>query len=278
MAPFKQQRHRIGDYELAVVDQGGGFPVLLIHGLAGDHTAWTPQIESWSARHRVIAPDTRGAGRSTQRDEPVTLEQLADDFIALLGALDIARCHIVGRSMGGCIGQIIARKRPDLVQSLVLLASCATFDPLGRRSLANMREALLWRSSWEDHARHSVQNFVSQRFFNTERERLAAVEKIIASSDRLPACYVHQNHAVLAHDSLPWLHEITCPVYIMSGGQDPLGGPMATGWMVERLPQAEWDEFKECSHFFIMEEPERFMRNMDAWFTKHTPKSDRKAA
>lgn len=260
-----------GTNEIHYVDRGQGFPILLIHGLAGDHTAWLTQIDAWSERHRVIAPDTRGAGRSTQRDEPVTLDDLANDFIALLSSLEIERCHIVGRSMGGCIGQIITRRRPELVHTLTMLASCAKFDPLGRRSLANMREALVWRGSWEDHARHSVANFVSQRFFNEERERLKTVESIIASSTRLPACYVHQNHAVLAHDSLDWLHEIKCPVMIMSGSHDPLGGPMATRWMVERLPQAAWEEFEGCSHFFIIEDPERFMCRMGRWLETHTP-------
>jgi 3-oxoadipate enol-lactonase len=259
-----------GAHELYYVDQGEGFPVLLIHGLAGDHTAWNSQLEAWSRSYRVISPDSRGAGKSTQRDEFLTLEDLAGDFIKLLDSLKIERCHVVGRSMGGCIGQIIARRRPALVHTLTMLASCAKFDPLGRRTLENMREALLWRGSWEDHARHSVANFVSQRFFNEERERLAIVEGIIASSTRLPACYVHQNYAALAHDSLDWLHEIKCPVMIMSGRDDPLGGPMATKWMIERLPQVEWEEFEGCSHFFMIEQPEHFMASMGQWLTRHT--------
>jgi 3-oxoadipate enol-lactonase len=97
------------------------------------------------------------------------------------------------------------------------------------------------------------------------------VERIIASSTRLPACYVQQSYAVLAHDSLDWLHQIKCPVMIMSGSDDPLGGPMATRWMLERLPQAEWEEFEGCSHFFIIEQPERFMASMRQWLTRHTP-------
>jgi 3-oxoadipate enol-lactonase len=270
--------HKVGGYELHYVEQGAGFPILLIHGLAGDLNAWNAQIGPWSEHYRVIAADTRGAGKSTQKDEPVTLDQLAIDFIDLLDTLKVEKCHIVGRSMGGCIGQIIARRRPELVHTLVMLASCAKFDPVGYRSLVCMREALLWRNSWADHARHSVQNFVSHRFFNEEQERLAAIEKIIASSDRLPACYVHQNHAVLAHDALDWLHEITCPVLIMSGGRDPLCGPTATTWMVERLPQAEWEEFAASSHFFLMEEPERFMTRMATWYQKHTPTRSWKAA
>src|SRR5918911_2679682 len=95
----------VGGNELFHVEQGDGFPVLLIHGLAGDHTAWTPQLPALAERYRTIAFDNRGAGRSTQRDEPVTTEELARDTLALLDALEIDRAHVVGRSMGGAIAQ-----------------------------------------------------------------------------------------------------------------------------------------------------------------------------
>ena len=57
---------RIGAHDIHYVDQGSGFPLLLLHGLAGDHSAWTPQIDAWCGTHRVIAPDSRGAGRSSK--------------------------------------------------------------------------------------------------------------------------------------------------------------------------------------------------------------------
>ena len=53
----------IGRYELNYVDEGAGFPVVLVHGLAGDHTAWAPQIAALKVRHRVIAFDSRGLSR-----------------------------------------------------------------------------------------------------------------------------------------------------------------------------------------------------------------------
>lgn len=68
---------RIGAHDIHCVDEGRGFPLLLIHGLAGDHSAWTPQIAAWSGMHRVIAPDSRGAGRSSQVDEPISTEDMA---------------------------------------------------------------------------------------------------------------------------------------------------------------------------------------------------------
>jgi 3-oxoadipate enol-lactonase len=256
---------------LHLVDEGEGFPLVLIHGLAGDHTAWNSQIDTWRGRYRVIAPDTRGAGASTQRDEPLSLQDLADDFLAMLDVLGIDRCHLMGRSMGGSIGQLMVLAQPERFASLGLLASCAKFEAVGKRCLDNMRQVLEWRGSWADHARHSVQNFVSRRFFNAHPERVAAIESIIASSTRLPGCYVQQNLAVQRHDTLDRLHEIRCPVLVMSGAEDPLCGPEATRWMLERLPQAQWIEFEGSSHFFFLEQPERFMAAAEGFLAAHTP-------
>jgi 3-oxoadipate enol-lactonase len=176
----------VGKYKIFYVDEGEGFPIVLIHGLAGDHQAWAPQIAALRGRHRVIAFDNRGAGKSTQVDEPVTTEDLARDTLGLMDALGVSRAHIVGRSMGGSIAQHIALRAPDRVQSLVLCASFAKLDPLGMRVLTNMREVLEWRGSWADHARHSVQNFVSAEFFNTQRDSVAQIERLDRRRDAPP--------------------------------------------------------------------------------------------
>jgi 3-oxoadipate enol-lactonase len=261
----------IGPHRLAYVDEGRGEALLLIHGLAGDHQAWNPQIAAWRQRWRVIAPDTRGAGASSQTADPVTIEELADDFIGLLDRLDVERVHVVGRSMGGCIGQWLALKQPRRVASLTLLASCGKFDPLALRCLANMREVLELTRSWAVHARHSVPNFVSPAFFNGQPDRVAAIEALIGSSTRLIESYVQQNHAVCRHDLLDRLGEIRCPVLVMSGSVDPLGGPLLTRWMLERLEHARHVQFAGCSHFFLMERPEDFMREMERWLLEQAP-------
>ncbi|MGI9585289.1 MAG: alpha/beta fold hydrolase [Acidimicrobiia bacterium] len=256
----------VGSYEINYVERGSGPPVLLIHGLAGDFGAWESQIEAFSADHRVIAFDNRGAGRSTQVDEPITTEDMAKDTLALMDALDVESTHIVGRSMGGAIGQHIALLGPERVKTLTMCASFAKLDPLGRRVLINMREVLEWRDSWADHARHSVPNFVSGSFYNTHPEIVRGIERLIGGTTRLPACYIRQNQACLDHDTLDRLGEIDCPTLILAGGVDPICSIQATSWMQERMPQAETVIFEDSSHFFLMEEYDRFMAVLSDWF------------
>jgi 3-oxoadipate enol-lactonase len=256
---------RAGRYDIAYVDEGAGFPLLLIHGLAGDHTAWEPQVAAWKSRHRVIAPDNRGAGRSTQVDEPVSTRDLARDMLALLDACGVESAHIVGRSMGGAVAQHMALMAPERVRSMVMCASFAKLDAFGARVLANMREVLEITGSWEIHARHSVRNFVSPEFFDAHPDRVAAIERLIGGETRLPACYVRQNHACLEHDTLADLGRIRCPTLVMSGGKDPICPPVCARWMLERIPGARGEAFEGSSHFFLMEEPQRFMQAMDRW-------------
>lgn len=260
---------QIGRYEINYIDEGEGVPVLMIHGLAGDLSAWLPQVSALRGKHRVIAFDNRGAGRSTQIDEPVSTADLARDTIALMEKLDIGNAHVVGRSMGGAVAQIIALERPDLVRTLVLCASFAKLDPLGYRVLTNMREVLEWRNNWRDHAHHSVQNFVGYEFFNREREQVSRIENLIGGETRLPACYIRQNWACLEHDTLGRLGDIDCPTLIMGGTQDPICSPTCTEWLSTGIRNSETVMFEGCSHFFLMEQPEKFMTALSAWLTDH---------
>jgi 3-oxoadipate enol-lactonase len=250
-------------------ERGQGPVIVLIHGLAGDLSAWRDQVEALSSDYRVIAFDNRGAGSSVQVDEPESTEAMAGDTLELMDALDAERAQVVGRSMGGAIAQHMALRAPERVQSLVLCASFARLDPLGERVLSNMRDVLEWRGSWVDHARHSVANFVSADFYNRSPEAIARIEALIGGESRLPACYVAQNHACLEHDTLDRLGDITCPTLVLNGGRDPICSPTCTGWMVERLPNVEAVEFEESSHFFLIEQPERFASLLEGWLARH---------
>jgi 3-oxoadipate enol-lactonase len=129
---------------------------------------------------------------------------------------------------------------------------------------------LEWTGSWESHAKHSVPNFVSTRFFNEQPEAVARIEALIGGETRLQACYVRQNHACLEHDTLDRLAEIRCPTLVCGGGRDPICSPTATAWL-GGIPGCETVMFDECSHFFLLEEPERFLQTLLGWLERNTP-------
>jgi 3-oxoadipate enol-lactonase len=267
---FELKQAPVGRYTLRYLDVGSGTPVVLIHGLAGDHTAWLAQIEVLRRDYRVIAFDNRGAGESTQVDEPVSTQDLARDTLQLMDHCKVERAHVVGRSMGGAVAQHMALMAPGRIISLTLCASFAQLDPLGRRVLLNMREALEWRGSWADHARHSVQNFVSAGFFNRYPDRVAAIEALLGGETRLPACYSRQNEACQQHDTLPDLHRITQPTLVMGGAVDPICSPTATHALSKELPNVRTEIFSDASHFFLMEQPQKFMELLTGWLAANT--------
>src|SRR5262249_35102489 len=90
------------------------------NSLGTDLGMWDPQMPVFAERFRVIRYDARGHGRSDASAGPYTLERLSLDLIALLDALDIARAHVCGLSLGGLVAQWVAVYRPDRVNRRVL--------------------------------------------------------------------------------------------------------------------------------------------------------------
>lgn len=112
---------------LYVEDSGGsGEPVVFSHGLLFDTRVFDSQVMALRGRHRCIAYDHRGQGRSAVPDDrSIAIDTLTDDAIALIEDRDVAPCHFVGLSMGGFVGMRVALRRPELLRSLVLIDTSA---------------------------------------------------------------------------------------------------------------------------------------------------------
>src|SRR3954451_17238574 len=110
-----------GDASLWWDETGAGEPpLLLIQGLGYTADMWHRILLALAADRRVVVFDNRGVGRSSVPAEPWTVEQMADDAIAVLDAAGGGAAHVFGVSMGGLIAQEVALRHPDRVLSLVL--------------------------------------------------------------------------------------------------------------------------------------------------------------
>ncbi len=121
-----------------VFGRPGGDPVLMIQGLGADKNGWDLQRLALAPHYTTIALDNRGAGRSDKPTGPFSLEQMADDAIAVLDAVGVERAHVMGASMGGAIAQVLAVRHRDRVRSLTLACTACSNHPWRRQAAAEL--------------------------------------------------------------------------------------------------------------------------------------------
>jgi pimeloyl-ACP methyl ester carboxylesterase len=135
--------------DIHYVQAGQGVPLILLHGgLVSTNPIWAPtpvsyagHMETLARRYRVIAPDTRGCGRTVHDGGVVTFDQLADDVLALADALDLDQPLIAGFSEGGLTATIAAIRSPDRFGAIVNDAGYDAFNPQAP-SAAMLRQML----------------------------------------------------------------------------------------------------------------------------------------
>jgi len=94
--------------------------VLAVHGVTASHRTWGLLAQELDGV-RLIAPDLRGRGRSNQLPGPFGMAAHADDLAAVMAAHKVGSAVVVGHSMGAFASVVLARRHPELVQSLVLV-------------------------------------------------------------------------------------------------------------------------------------------------------------
>jgi N-formylmaleamate deformylase len=122
------QHVRANDTELYYEQAGTGRePVVLIHGWMSSRRNWEETVPRLPLdRYRVFNFDLRGAGLSGRPPSGHSPEQYADDLAAAMTALGVETFHLVGHSMGGLVGMVLALRHPARLRKLVLVAPCAS--------------------------------------------------------------------------------------------------------------------------------------------------------
>ncbi len=239
--------------------------VTMSHSLATDLSMWDGQMAALAARYRVLRYDTRGHGGSDAPAGAYSLDQLADDARALLGALGIARTHWVGLSMGGMIGQTLALKAPGLLASLSLCDTSSRI-PVEARPVWAERIKTAETQGMEALVEPTISRWFTAPFISAHKDVVDRVRRMIRATPA--AGYVGCCHAISVLDLTEKLASIRLPAVVIVGEEDQ-GTPVAASQAIqERIAGAELVILKSASHLSNIEQPEAFTSALTSFLAR----------
>lgn len=260
----------VGDIDLFYEVHGSGEPVIFVHGLGADRLAWMFQVKHLRDGFQVIVFDNRDAGRSSRSQKVYDISQLANDTIALIDALEIERCHLVGASMGGSIAQQVALRASERLASLSLLCTFHSVDPAMRAATRAWAE--IYRAVPREKFIRAWFPMIYSRKFQTEHPEM--VEKLmqftIDNPDAADADAIdRQTGAVLSHNSTERLKEIETPTLVMCGRVDNLTPPVVAREIAAAIPTAKLTTYPDTGHAFFIEKAEEVSADLKAFFAEN---------
>ncbi len=220
---------------------GEGPAVVLLHGGLGHSGNWGYQVPVLlESGYRVITIDTRGHGRSTMDELPLTYHLLAKDVLAVLDELKVDRASLVGWSDGACTAMVLAQMQPERVQGVFFFA--CNMDPSGTIELIEFGPAL-------------------QRCFARHQSDFAALSPNPEGWEALnDATGLMQKTE--PNFSAAELNAITIPVALVLGENDEFIKREHMEYLHRELPSSELIILPHVSHFAPWQRPEAFNQTL----------------
>lgn len=269
--------------DLYYESHGQGEPLILIPGTGFSGEVWlTYQVPELSKSLNVIIHDQRGCGRSTHVQGVYTIDQMANDVVALLDHLGIRSAHVVGHSMGGRIGLSMALNFPRRVKSLVLAASgSGAAARIGSDCVPGLPFYLvveLIEKGFEEFIRHEIcesGTYFTREFRERYPERVKDFYKVAWSTHAKLPEYVQLCIARSTWEATHRLGDVRVPTLVVVGDKDVAGSnhvPMAEA-LAKRIPGAEYKILKGQSHGFFWQVPEETNSWILSWVQSDASKT-----
>jgi pimeloyl-ACP methyl ester carboxylesterase len=237
---------------------GHGPPILLIHGGLSSSDVWAKIIPLLDGTHEVIVADSRGQGRSTQTDQRLTYDLMADDYLALLDYLHVKNVAVVGWSDGANIGLDLAIHHPDRLTALFSQAADATPDGLIAPPAPD---------------RPADTSFVHRVLGKAKRQAIAIVQRLRNGVSTLlgkpsralaPSLYVQKElfelWATEPHYTRAQLAAIKVRTAIVIGSEDKVVRRDHTEYLARTIPGARLIILPDVGHEAVRQDPGGYAR------------------
>ena len=242
----------INGMEMYYETRGEGEPLVLLHGGGGIGANWELIFKELPKGYRLIVPDLRGHGRSTNPSPGFSFRQAALDVFAMLDLLGIERCKAIGMSLGAKTLLHMATEQPSRIEAMVLVSAAPYFPEQAREIMRNLssedRSEAEWQQmrQWHKHGDDQIRalwrmgnafkdNYTDMNFTPPYLATISA-HTLIVHGDRDPLYPV--NLAVEMYEAIPRSYLWIIP----NGGHGPIFGDMAEPFVKTALAflRGEW--------------------------------------
>ncbi|MDF3838028.1 3-oxoadipate enol-lactonase [Cupriavidus basilensis] len=231
-------------------------PVLVFSNSLGTTLEmWDVQAETFSRDYRVVRYDTRGHGGSVVTPGPYSFDQLGEDVIALLDALDVPRASFCGISMGGHTGLWLGINAPARFDAI---AVCNSAAKIGTRDGWTSRAAQVREgggAAMSDLAASSPSRWFTDAFARCAPELVARAQSWIAGLS--PEGYAACCEALAVSDLWTQIDRISVPTLLLAGAADPVT-TVAEAESMQRAIAFSRIATVPASHLSNLEAPEQF--------------------
>ncbi len=256
--------------DLAAVYTRGtsGPPLMFLHGVGGDHSAWRPQLLHFADSYRVFAWDMPGYGASPSPGS-MTFPELARALAALLDAWKLPKVHLVGQSLGGMIAQEFAATYPDRLSSLALVATSPAFgrsDKDWQQKFLDDRIGALDRgATMAELARANIKRIVGRD------PDPRGVDIAVSCTANVPVeSYKQAVRMIIGFDRRDALARIAVPTYVIAGEVDTVAPAAMMEKMAGRIAGARFVTIAKAGHLANLEQPVLFNEALGAFLAAHT--------
>lgn len=246
------QTFPINGMEMYYETRGEGEPLVLLHGGGGIGSNWDLIFKELPKGYRLIVPDLRGHGRSTNPSLLFSFRQAALDVYAMLDLLGIERCKAIGMSLGAKTLLHMATQQASRIEAMVLVSAAPYFPEQAREIMRNLssenRSEAEWQQmrQWHKHGDDQIRalwrmgnafkdNYTDMNFTPPYLATISA-RTLIVHGDRDPLYPV--NLAVEMYGAIPRSYLWIIP----NGGHGPIFGDMAEPFVKTALSflRGEW--------------------------------------
>lgn len=251
-----------GGCRIAYDTRGDGPTVLLIQGVGVHGDGWTPQTDVLATGFRCLTFDNRGMGRSQPPSPALTVEQMANDALAILDAEKVDAAHVVGHSLGGLVALRLALEAHPRVKSLTLMCTFADGKSAAPLTLRMMWLGMRSRVGTRRMRRHGFLRLVTpaDALVGADLDAMAARLAPLFGHDLgdLPPVVNAQLAAMKKYSAAPRLGELTgLPTLVLSGAHDPISPPRVSEALANGIPGARHVAFTDASHGLPIQHADR---------------------